>query len=87
LRVGATPVVVPTGAEAVVDLPVPVRAPEDDQLDVDLLVDGTTVATLEAAVTGEGAPPSGDEAQQLGRAAVDGVYAALRAAYDVERDR
>jgi serine-type D-Ala-D-Ala carboxypeptidase (penicillin-binding protein 5/6) len=83
LEVGETPVVVPTGADAEIELPVPVRAPEDDDaVTASVVVDGAAVAAVEAAVTGP-APDPVEGAAALGRAIADGVYAALRA--DVAR--
>jgi serine-type D-Ala-D-Ala carboxypeptidase (penicillin-binding protein 5/6) len=86
LTADETAVVVPTGADAAIDLPLPLRVPEEDVIAVPVVVDGSSVATVDVAVEGEAVPPA-EGAGSLGRAAVDGVYAALRAAYDAERDR
>jgi serine-type D-Ala-D-Ala carboxypeptidase (penicillin-binding protein 5/6) len=83
LEVADTPVVVPTGADADIELPVPVRTPEGDVVAASVVVDGASVATVEATVTGV-APDRVDGAATLGRAVADGAYAALRA--DVARD-
>jgi serine-type D-Ala-D-Ala carboxypeptidase (penicillin-binding protein 5/6) len=83
LEVSDTAVVVPTGADAEIDLPVPVRAPEEDAVAASVVVDGASVASIEATVTGA-APTPVDGAAALGRAVADGAYAALRA--DVARD-
>ncbi|WP_052667434.1 D-alanyl-D-alanine carboxypeptidase family protein [Nitriliruptor alkaliphilus] len=75
-----TPVTVPVGVPVAAELPVPVRTPEAGHLPVPVRFDGTEVATATATVSGE-QPPAVAGGAQLGRAAVDGVYAALRAAH------
>lgn len=69
---------IPRASEAELGLRLPVRPPEEE-LRFPILVDGATLGTLEATPTG-GPAPSDDEAARLGRALVDGTYAALRAA-------
>lgn len=84
LAVDPQPVTAPTGTEVVLDLPVPVRAPEAAELDVPVAFDGVPVATATATVsTHEPGPVEGGA--RLGRAVADGVYAALRAAHDRDR--
>lgn len=84
VTVDPVPVTVPTGAEVVVDLPLPAWAPEDGVLRAPLEVDGREVAEVAATVSGDGGEPV-EGAAALGRAAVDGVHAALRAAHDRDR--
>jgi serine-type D-Ala-D-Ala carboxypeptidase (penicillin-binding protein 5/6) len=78
-----TPVVVPVGADAAIELPVPVRAPDEDTVEAPIVVDGVAVASVEASVTGA-APATVSGPAAIGRAVADGAYAALRA--DVARD-
>lgn len=79
LVVEPTPLSVPDGTRAELAFELPIRPPEED-LEVEVLVGdvayGTVTATLDAA-TG---PPAVDGPAGLGRAVVDGTYAALRAA-------
>jgi D-alanyl-D-alanine carboxypeptidase len=77
-------VTAPTGASVTLDLPLPSRPPETGTLAVPLLVDGAVVGATRASVAGE-EPATVDGAARLGRAAVDGLYAALRAAQDGDR--
>jgi D-alanyl-D-alanine carboxypeptidase len=82
VAVPPTRVTVPSDASAELDLAVPIRVPDGD-LTVELRVDGEPVSTVtgELDTTGVPAPVGGGAA--LGRAAADGVYAALRAATGV----
>jgi serine-type D-Ala-D-Ala carboxypeptidase (penicillin-binding protein 5/6) len=82
-EVTETPIVVPAGADAAIELPVPVRAPDGDAVDAPIVVDGVAVASLEATVSGAAPGPVTGPAV-IGRAVADGAYAALRAA--VTRD-
>jgi serine-type D-Ala-D-Ala carboxypeptidase (penicillin-binding protein 5/6) len=77
--VADTEVVVPVGAQARIELPVAARPPED-ALHVPVLVGEQEVAQVPATLDRSAAPsPVEDGAASIGRAAVDGVYAALRA--------
>ncbi len=72
-------VAVPTGSSSALQLPIGARPPEDDVL-VPVLVDGERLGELTGALDTTGQPsPGADPEATLGRAAVDGVYAALRA--------
>ncbi len=72
-------VVVPTGSSSALQLPIGARPPEDD-VRVPVLVDGEQLGELPGALDTTGEPsPAADPDATLGRAAVDGVYAALRA--------
>lgn len=75
-----TPVTAPAGVLVAAELPVPVRAPETGQLTVPVSFDGTVVASATATVSGD-EPAAVEGGARLGRAASDGVYAALRAAH------
>jgi len=79
LIVPATDLVLPEGEAARVELPVAARPPESD-LEVPLRVGEQQVAEVTARLDRGGAPgPNVDAPAAIGRAAVDGVYAALRA--------
>lgn len=79
LVVPDTEVVVPAGDQARVELPVAARPPEAG-LDVPVRVGDQQVAEVTATLDRDGAPdPVQDGTAAIGRAAVDGVYAALRA--------
>jgi serine-type D-Ala-D-Ala carboxypeptidase (penicillin-binding protein 5/6) len=84
LEVDPTVLTAPAGADVALDVPLPVRAPEAGSLPVPVRVDGTSVATATATVTGDG-PARTEGAALLGRAVVDGVYAAMRAGHDGDR--
>lgn len=72
-------VVVPTGESASLSLPVAARPPEGD-VQVPILVGEREVGRLPAVLDRSRAPaPVEAGAADIGRAAVDGVYAALRA--------
>lgn len=72
-------VVVPVGEQARVELPVAARPPEAD-VQVPVRVGDQEVAQAPAVLDRSGAPrPSDDGTATLGRAVVDGIYAALRA--------
>jgi D-alanyl-D-alanine carboxypeptidase len=71
-------ITVPEGSEATLELRLPVRPPEG-ALTFPLLVDGAELSELRATPTGGPEPVDGEEAR-IGRALVDGMYAALRAA-------
>ncbi|MEX2549560.1 MAG: D-alanyl-D-alanine carboxypeptidase family protein [Nitriliruptoraceae bacterium] len=72
-------IVIPEGSSSALQLPIGARPPEDD-VRVPVLVDGEQLGELPGVVDdrAEPSPDAGAEAT-LGRAAVDGVYAALRA--------
>ncbi|MFU8839871.1 MAG: D-alanyl-D-alanine carboxypeptidase family protein [Nitriliruptoraceae bacterium] len=77
--VADTEVVVPVGLQALVELPVAARPPEAD-LHVPVRVGEQEVARVPATIDRSGAPaPVEDGTAAIGRAAVDGIYAALRA--------
>lgn len=71
-------VTVPAASDASLELRLPIRAPEEP-LRVPIVVDGESLAALSATPTGRPAPVD-DDAARIGRALVDGTYAALRAA-------
>ena len=78
LSVDGVEVVVPTGEPASLSLPIAPRPPEAD-VTVPLLVGGREVAQLPGLVDRSRVPaPAEDTATAIGRAAVDGTYAALR---------
>ncbi|MEX1164746.1 MAG: D-alanyl-D-alanine carboxypeptidase family protein [Nitriliruptor sp.] len=87
LVVPPTPVVVPAGADAQLDVPIPVRLPGGDPVSVPVRLDGQQVASVDAGfqpvTDAEPEPPTGEGAA-IGRAAADGIYAALRAAFAAE---
>jgi D-alanyl-D-alanine carboxypeptidase (penicillin-binding protein 5/6) len=79
LHVDEVEVVVPTGASSALELPIGARPPEDD-VSVPVLVDGEQLGELPGVLDTAAEPsPGADPETVLGRAAVDGVYAALRA--------
>ncbi len=79
VQVDEVEVVVPTGSSSALELPIGARPPEDDVL-VPVLVDGERLGELPGVLDTAGVPsPATDVDTALGRAAVDGVYAALRA--------
>ena len=79
LRVEEHEVVVPTGESASLSLPVSPRPPEGD-VQVPILVGEREVGRLPAVLDrGQAPAPVEAGATRIGRAAVDGVYAALRA--------
>jgi serine-type D-Ala-D-Ala carboxypeptidase (penicillin-binding protein 5/6) len=79
LAVEAHEVVIPTGESASLSLPVTPRPPEGD-VTVPILVAEREVGRLPAVLDRSQAPPPVEAgAAEIGRAAVDGVYAALRA--------
>jgi len=79
LDVEETELVLPAADEAVLELPIAARPPEGDAR-VPVVSDGVEVGWLPAVLDRTRAPePTDDTAAQLGRAAVDGVYAVLRA--------
>jgi D-alanyl-D-alanine carboxypeptidase len=75
---GPAAVVVPRGATAELALPIPAR-PAEGEMTVAITVDGERLGALGAERTG-GPAASTSHGASLGRAAVDGVYAALRTA-------
>ncbi|MFP4311750.1 MAG: D-alanyl-D-alanine carboxypeptidase family protein [Nitriliruptoraceae bacterium] len=78
--------VVPAGDEARLELPITPRPPSSD-LDVPLRVADQEVAEVTATLDRSGAPAEvADTTTALGRAVVDGAYAALRARAAAERD-
>jgi serine-type D-Ala-D-Ala carboxypeptidase (penicillin-binding protein 5/6) len=79
LVVEPTPLSVPDGERAELAFDLPIRPPEDD-LAVAVQVGGDPYGSLTATLDGATAPPPVDGGARLGRAAVDGTYAALRAA-------
>jgi serine-type D-Ala-D-Ala carboxypeptidase (penicillin-binding protein 5/6) len=79
VAVAPTRITVPTEASAELDLTVPIRVPDRD-LTVDIRVDGEVVGVLPGQLDATDRPAPVDGAAALGRAAADGVYAALRAA-------
>ena len=79
LRVEEQEVVVPAGESAALSLPVAARPPEED-VTVPILVAEREVGRLPAVLDRSQAPPPVESGTaRIGRAAVDGVYAALRA--------
>jgi serine-type D-Ala-D-Ala carboxypeptidase (penicillin-binding protein 5/6) len=84
LAAGPVTVTAPAGAAVTLPLPLPARAPEGGALPVPLLVDDRELAEVRATVDADQLPAVAAGAT-LGRAAVDGVYAALRAAHDGDR--
>jgi serine-type D-Ala-D-Ala carboxypeptidase (penicillin-binding protein 5/6) len=79
LAVADTPVTVPRGAATGLDLPLPIRVPDQVPPEVAVVVDGVEVATTEVVVDErEPAPVDGDA--RVGRGVVEGVHVALRAA-------
>ncbi len=84
VQVPTTTVTAPLGADVAARPPLPVRPPEVGRATVPIEVDGIAVGTVEAEL----APSTRDEvsgAARIGRALVDGTYAALRAATDGDR--
>lgn len=79
LRVPETRVVTPTGLRAGLRMPVTARPPEDD-VRVDVEVAGDTLATVVATLGTDGRPAPVTPDAEIGRAIVDGIYVALRAA-------
>jgi serine-type D-Ala-D-Ala carboxypeptidase (penicillin-binding protein 5/6) len=79
LQVPPTPVLTPTRSRAELKLPVTARPPEAD-VQVDIEVEGDTLATVTGRLDATGLPPTTSDEARIGRAAVDGAYAALRAA-------
>lgn len=79
-------ITVPTGADAAVDLPTPVRVPDDPAAltGAEITVDGEVVAPLVATV-GDGPGSATTPAARVGRGTVDGIHAALRAASEAGR--
>lgn len=78
LVVPPTPVTIPAASEASLQLTLPIRPPTD-LLRFPVLVDGEELGVLTAAPTG-GPMPLDPGSPAMGRALVDGAYAALRAA-------
>jgi len=78
LVVPPTPVTVPAASEASLQLTLPVRPPSDP-LRFPVLVDGAELGVVTATPRG-GPPPLEPGTPAMGRALVDGAYAALRAA-------
>ena len=79
LEVEPTELVLPAAEEAVLELPIAARPPEGDAR-VPVRSDGEEVGRLTAVLDRSRAPEATEEiATRLGRAAVDGAYAALRA--------
>ena len=79
LEVEDTELVLPSAEEAVLELPIAARPPEGDAR-VPVRSNGAEVGTLPAVLDRSLAPaPTDDPTSRLGRAAVDGAYAALRA--------
>lgn len=78
LVVPPTPVTVPATSEASLQLTLPIRPPSE-ALRFPVLVDGEELGVLTAAPTG-GPTPLDPGSPAMGRALVDGAYAALRAA-------
>ncbi len=79
LEVAETDLVLPAADEAVLELPIAARPPEGDA-QVPVVSDGEEVGRLPAVLDRSRQPaPTDDPAAQLGRAAVDGAYAVLRA--------
>lgn len=78
LEVPPTPITVPADSAASLQLNLPVRPPEAP-VPFPILVDGEELGVVEAAPTGRPAAVTSGSGQ-LGRALVDGAYAALRAA-------
>jgi len=71
--------VLPRAQDAGLQLPIGARPPDRDTR-VPVLVDGTEVTHVPAVLDRSRAPrPAGSAEADLGRAAVDGIYAALRA--------
>jgi serine-type D-Ala-D-Ala carboxypeptidase (penicillin-binding protein 5/6) len=79
LVVPPTPLSVPDGDRAELAFDLPVRPPED-AVPVEVQVGGAAYGTVTADLDGSSAPTPAEGAAELGRAAVDGAYAALRAA-------
>jgi D-alanyl-D-alanine carboxypeptidase len=79
LTVPPTPLTVPVGRRATLAFDLPFRPPEQD-VEVTVEVAGEAYGTVVAALETGDAPLPADGAAGLGRAAVDGAYAALRAA-------
>lgn len=78
LSVPQVTITVPVESEASLEVRLPIRPPEE-RLVFPLTVDGTVLAEMSAEPTG--APDAvDDDAARIGRAMVDGTYAALRAA-------
>lgn len=78
LSVPQVTITVPVESEASLEVRLPIRPPEE-QLVFPLTVDGTVLAEMSAEPTGT--PDAvDDDAARIGRAMVDGTYAALRAA-------
>lgn len=78
LTTGTVTLTIPQGSDAELGLRLPVRPPQE-ALRLPLIVDGATLGELVAPPTG-GPAPVDDDAARIGRALVDGTYAALRAA-------
>jgi serine-type D-Ala-D-Ala carboxypeptidase (penicillin-binding protein 5/6) len=79
IEVPATTVTAPVDADAVLAFPVPRRIPDED-LVVPVMVDGVELGSLVGTVDTTGVPPPATGPEAIGRAVVDGAYAALRAA-------
>ncbi len=79
VNVDATPLVTPTDTPAQLRLPVTARPPEGD-VEVDVEVDGDVLATVVGRLDTTGGPAPASDDAAVGRAMVDGAYAALRAA-------
>ena len=74
-----TPLVTPNGVEARLQLPVTARPPEGD-VEVDIEVEGEVMATVVGRLDTTAGPTDTSDDAGIGRAMVDGAYAALRAA-------
>jgi D-alanyl-D-alanine carboxypeptidase len=79
ITVPETRVLTPTGARAELRLPINARPPEDD-VQVGVEVAGETLASLTGTRDTDGGPAPASDDAGIGRAMVDGAYAALRAA-------
>jgi D-alanyl-D-alanine carboxypeptidase (penicillin-binding protein 5/6) len=79
LEVAPVTVTAPVDAEVTLSVPLPRRVP-DEPVTVPILVDGEPLGVVEGQVDTSGLPAPVEGTAALGRAAVDGAYAALRAA-------
>lgn len=74
-----TPLVTPTDTSAQLQLPITARPPEGD-VEVDVEVDGDVLASVVGRLDATARPDPASDGAAIGRAMVDGAYAALRAA-------
>jgi serine-type D-Ala-D-Ala carboxypeptidase (penicillin-binding protein 5/6) len=83
IEVPPTTVTAPVDAAAVLAIPLPRRIPDEDVV-VPVVVDGVELGSVIGTVATTGVPPPATGPEAIGRAVVDGAYAALRAAAEAD---